>query len=527
MTDSSSDSDLLRAYVEDGREAAFSELVVRHLGLVYRSALRQLGGDSHAAQDVAQAVFTLLARKASGLLNHTSLVGWLHTTTRRMAKDTIRSATRRGRREQEAMTMNSPETAPNWQVLDPVIDDALAELEEPDRTAVLLRYFSGLPFAAVGAKLGIAENAARMRVDRALEKLRVSLHRRGIESTGVALSVVLANEAVGTTIPAGLAAQVSHTAVSTAGVGAAAAGGAAVLLSVGKLATLASIALLTTSIALVSYGLYTRHDARQRLARAERQLRSSEDRARAASERAASLDQHLRALRASVAKAQADAEARTAEIASAAKEPTEWDPRAEGAAFMERHPEVKSALRDWVMGLARFHYGPLLQELNLSPAQADRFLALMANTNALLMPFGPGGRQLEFSLSDDDWTKTLGAELDSLLGKDGTFKFQKYQLSMRARDDVASLASSLAVTDAPMTAEQAAALTTAFVAHTQSAPGKSQPAIDWPALTEAAQGILTPAQLASFTVLQTEIITRQKQMVTVPPPAPTKGVTKQ
>ncbi len=525
-TDSSSDSDLLRAYVEDGREMAFSELVQRHIGLVYRSALRQLAGDSHAAQDVTQAVFTLLARKAARLRNHTSLVGWLHTTTRRVAKDAIRSATRRGRREKEATTMNSAENAPDWQALDPVIDDTLAELDEADRAAVLLRYFSGLPFAVVGAKLGIGENAARMRVDRALEKLRLGLRRRGIESTGVALSALLANEAVGTTIPAGLAAQISHTAVSTAGAGAAAAGGAAVLLSVGKLATLASFALLTASIGLISYGLYVRHDARQRLAGAEQRSRSAEENARTANERAAAVEERVRQLRRSIANAQADADVRTADITAAANEPAEWDPRAEGSKFMERHPEVKTALRDWVLGLARFHYGPFLQELKLPPAQAERFLELMSKTSGLLMPFGPGGRQLEFSLSDEDWTKTFGADLDNVLGSHGGAKLQQYQRSMKARDDVASLASSLAFSEAPMTGEQAAALTAAFVAHSETTPGKGQPVIDWPALRQAAQAILAPSQLASFAVLENELITRQKQMITVPPP-PTKGVTKQ
>ena len=525
MPESSSDSDLLRTYVEHGREAAFSELVHRHIGLVYRSALRQLGGDSHAAQDVAQAVFTLLARKASRLLNHTSLVGWLHTTTRRIAKDTVRGATRRGRREQEAISMNSQENEPDWHVLGPVIDDALGELDERDRTAVLLRYFSGLTFATVGEKLGVAENTARMRVDRALEKLRVGLRRHGIESTGAALGAVLANEAVGITIPVDLAAHVSHAAVSTAGAGAAVAGGFAVLLSAGKLATLASFALMSASVAVVSYGLYARYEARQQFVAAERQWRIADEHARTATQRAAALERRLRQLRASVAKARADADANAAELAAAAKQTAEWDPRAEGTAFMQRHPDVNKALHDWVLSRARFQYGPLLQQLHLSPAQADRFLELMTKSNRLLMPFGPGGRQLEFSLGDDDGLRTLGADLNDVLGKDGMAQFHAYQHTMAAREDVTMLANSLAFSDAPMTAEQANALSAAIVAHTHATRGAPRPVVDWPAVSADAQTILTPAQRPSFDTLEATIMTREKQMIMLPKPPAAKAVT--
>ena len=178
------DPALLRRYAQDGAEDAFSELVSRHLGLVYHAALRQLGGDTRRAEEAAQAVFIDLARKASKLSRRPSLAGWLHTSTRFVATNLKRTEHRRQVREQEAFAMNealSPDRSDaDWQRLRPVIDDALHELGERDREAVLLRYFEGMNFAAVGAKLSLSEDAARVRVERALEKVRRASGARAV-----------------------------------------------------------------------------------------------------------------------------------------------------------------------------------------------------------------------------------------------------------------------------------------------------------------------------------------------------------
>ena len=216
------DAELLRRYAEERSEAAFAELVQRHLPLVYSVALRQAEGDAHLAEDVAQKVFTDCARKAAELSRHPVLSGWLYRSTQFAAIDALRSERRRRMREQEAQTMHeslhSPETSLDGDKLRPVLDQVMGELNDSDRDAVMLRYFEGRPFAEVGRKLRLTEDAARMRVDRALEKLRERLVRRGVTSTTAVLAATLANQAA-VSAPAGLAAAVTGTALSGAAVG--------------------------------------------------------------------------------------------------------------------------------------------------------------------------------------------------------------------------------------------------------------------------------------------------------------------
>jgi RNA polymerase sigma factor (sigma-70 family) len=221
----SDDAELLRRYAEQRSEAAFAELVRRHLNLVYSAAVRLTRGDTHRAEDVAQLVFTDLARKAAALSRRPVLAGWLYTSTHYATAKILRTEQRRQTREQEAQAMQEllSDVAPeaDWDRLRPVLDAAMRELNERDREAVLLRFFEGRGFAEVGARLNLSENAARMRVDRALDKLRVRLSEHGVTSTAAALAVALANQAV-VAAPAGLATTITGAALT----GAAASGGA-------------------------------------------------------------------------------------------------------------------------------------------------------------------------------------------------------------------------------------------------------------------------------------------------------------
>ena len=251
------DAELLRCYVEDRSEAAFGELVQRHLSLVYFAALRRTGGDAHLAEDIAQGVFTALAREAGALSRHTALPGWLYTATRFTAAKALRAARRRQTREQEAHLMHElyadPGASDDWEKLRPVLDDALDALNARDREAVLLRFFADLPLAEIGARLNVTEDAARMRVDRALEKLHALLARRGVTSTAAALAVALANQAAATA-PAGLAATVTGAALAGA---AAAAGGAASFAQIFNFMSTTKIALSVAGALAVGATLLT------------------------------------------------------------------------------------------------------------------------------------------------------------------------------------------------------------------------------------------------------------------------------
>ncbi|MBI2947278.1 MAG: sigma-70 family RNA polymerase sigma factor [Verrucomicrobia bacterium] len=213
------DAELLLRYTQDHSESAFTELVQRRVNLVYSAALRETQNDGSLAEDVTQAVFTELARQASSLSRHPALAGWLYTSVRHVAANLRRSQERRLRREQETHLMNklipSESSETDWRELRPVIDDAMHELAESDRATIVLRFFEDQSLKEVGQALGLNENAARMRVDRAMEKLRASLAKRGITSTATGLAAALVAGAV-ISAPTGLAATVAGAALTGA-----------------------------------------------------------------------------------------------------------------------------------------------------------------------------------------------------------------------------------------------------------------------------------------------------------------------
>jgi RNA polymerase sigma factor (sigma-70 family) len=189
------DSELLRQYVEEGAQQAFTELVRRHLGLVYFGALRRTGGDHALAADVSQTVFVYLARQAPTLRHHPVLTGWLFVTTRHLAINARRAEARRRHREHESIVMHNPTPSTDWDRLQSVLHENLDTLGQTERDAVLLRFYSNCSFAEIGATLRITEEAARKRVVRALDKLHGALARRGVTSTVAALTTALTAEA--------------------------------------------------------------------------------------------------------------------------------------------------------------------------------------------------------------------------------------------------------------------------------------------------------------------------------------------
>jgi RNA polymerase sigma factor (sigma-70 family) len=214
------DGTLLRQYAADNSDEAFAALVARHLNLVYSVALRQ-AGNPHAAEEISQAVFIILARKAASLRQERALAGWLFQTTRLTANNFIRSESRRHRREEEAYMQSVMDDAGTevWPKIAPLLDDAVAGLREQDRQAIVLRFYEGRNLREVGLALGTSEAAAEKRVGRALEKLRKLFTKRGAGSTTAILAGAISANSV-SVAPVALAATISATAAKGAAVAA-------------------------------------------------------------------------------------------------------------------------------------------------------------------------------------------------------------------------------------------------------------------------------------------------------------------
>lgn len=178
---------LLRRYREDRDEAAFAELRRRHERLVFGVCRREIG-DTTLAEDATQAAFLLLIRKS--FADDASLAGWLHGAARLVSKNLLREEGRRQRRERRAFVeTEEPDLA--WEAVEPVVDAALAHLKAADREAVLLRFAGEKSLTEVGLALGIPENAARMRVSRALERMRSHIRRAGVAVPVALLATLL------------------------------------------------------------------------------------------------------------------------------------------------------------------------------------------------------------------------------------------------------------------------------------------------------------------------------------------------
>jgi uncharacterized protein (TIGR03435 family) len=205
------DADLLKAYTTRNAEDAFTELVGRHVGLVYSAALRQVH-DPHLAEEVTQAVFIILARKARTMSRHATLSGWLCRVAHFVSRDALRAERRRRHRELIAVNVEAP-TDQGWTQIAPMLDEIVAQLSDKDRSAIVLRFYEQKSLGEVGAALGVDADAAQKRVSRALEKLRKYFTKRGVSSTAAMLAGAISANSV-SAAPAGLAQTISAGAVA-------------------------------------------------------------------------------------------------------------------------------------------------------------------------------------------------------------------------------------------------------------------------------------------------------------------------
>lgn len=317
---------------------AFGAWVRQHLDLVYSAARRQVAGNTHRAEEVTQLVFLTAHRKASALARHPAPLAWLHQATRHAASELRRAETRRLARETTAATdpalaPGSAEPPADWTRVAPLLDDALATLRAPDREAILLRYFAGQSYAETGRQLGLAENAARMRTDRALEKLRLALAKRGVTSTASALGLALTGHAV-----SAAPATVSASTFAALGAGIAGVAASTLLLTMTFLQKSLLAALVLSSLGVAVY--QTRHVSRLERALAAQQATQDAERT-VTTARLDALQAELAALRQAAATRARDAAQTRTEEAAIAQEPTV----SATVAWMERLELLKTLIK--------------------------------------------------------------------------------------------------------------------------------------------------------------------------------------
>jgi RNA polymerase sigma factor (sigma-70 family) len=198
------DHELLAEFARSESESAFAELVTRHVNLVYSAALR-FTGNPHHAEEITQAVFIILARKAAKLSPSIVLSGWLYQTARLVAANFVKGEIRRQHREQEAYmqsTLNETDPAA-WLQIAPLLDEAMGHLGETDRNAVVLRFFENQTASQVAATLKLTEAATHKRVNRALEKLRKIFTKRGVTLSATIIAGAVSANSI-QAAPAGL-----------------------------------------------------------------------------------------------------------------------------------------------------------------------------------------------------------------------------------------------------------------------------------------------------------------------------------
>lgn len=279
MPDPTDDPELLRRYAEERSEAAFTELVRRHLAFVYGGAHRRVGGDAHLAEAATLQVFIWLAREAMTLEGQPLLSGWLYGRTRTASETALRAERRRTRRDPAAAAEAGPA---DWSRTGPVLDETIEQLSELDREAVLLRVLRQNSWEEVAERLSLTETAVRMRVERAIGRLQAALADRGLALTPAAVEQLLARMTTATPPPA-LLAKITNDALEAAAV------------ALARRRTTAEprwtrllIAACAVAVAALVWAAYERGqagEARGRLAQAERQVQTLTEEARGMRER--------------------------------------------------------------------------------------------------------------------------------------------------------------------------------------------------------------------------------------------------
>ena len=458
------DMQLLEEYATRSSEGAFSTLVSRHINLVYSAALRQIG-NREEAEEITQAVFLVLARKAKTLRQGTFLSGCLYQTARLTASNALRREIRRQHRDQQAYmqsTLNQPEPD-HWAQVGPLLEQAMSGLSEADRNAILLRYFENKPLKEVGAALGATDDAAKMRISRALEKLRAFFHKRGVTLSAAALGAAISAHSI-QAAPAGLS-----TAVIAAACQGSALTASTLTLAKGTLKLMAWTK-LHIAVAAAAAGVIALQWSEIRTQKAEsaslqQQLQQaslqSEKQLAAIKELETRDETMARSLRSVVRESTQSVARRAAAPAPvAAANPSAASPQGKGlGSIMEnmmKDPDLLKAMGEQQAQLMKTQYAPLVKQLNLTPDQRDTFYKLITDnlTNAMVqgMAMMSGTNKAEATSAIADAQKNLQEQMRLLLGDNGSAQFQEFQTTLPDRQMLEQIKASF--NDNPLTDDQ-------------------------------------------------------------------------
>ena len=502
------DAELLSRYAESHSEEAMREFVQRYINLVYSAALRQIG-DPHLAQDVAQTVFVALASKASAIARHPVPAAWLYTSTHFAAAKMIRSEKRRKAREQTSQTMDTQSDSSTsempWENLRLVLDEVMHDLSELDRQAVLLRFFESHSLAVIGSRLGLSEDAAQKRVERALAKLRTLLARRGATSTSAAVATALSANAI-TTAPSGLATAVASAASAEA---------AAIASSTATAALMNMTTLQKTITAAVLIGLcvgvYEVADSNYQqsgiTARRNRAVSSSRQIPQVREESVTITIPKPSPVRTQAMKPSAVA-------AESRKQ------------FLEQ--AALAASLQIVDGL----YKTMIDQMRLTDDEARKFELLVSTEHRSVIDAirlgqaqglteTPGFRDLILGAAT-----SADAELESTLGPDRFAEFQEYRQTLRLRTALGLLRETLDSSATPLTDAQVGQLLHLYSGmqtdeDRKFAPTMSLVEITWAhikdPMIEASSSILSDLQMAALREMQQQRVPKKEVISGIPP----------
>jgi RNA polymerase sigma factor (sigma-70 family) len=209
-----SDGQLLERFTAHRDEAAFAALMDRH-GPMVLAVCRGVLHDSHDAEDVFQATFLVLVRRADAVRKQESVGSWLHGVAYRLAARARLEAARRRARESRRATMRIAEPVDDalWHDLRPVIHEEVSRLPEKYRAAFVLCCLEGKTAAEAARLLGRPEGTVLSRLSRARERLRSRLTRRGVGLSAAALTTLMIRDVATAAVPTALAEGTSKAAV--------------------------------------------------------------------------------------------------------------------------------------------------------------------------------------------------------------------------------------------------------------------------------------------------------------------------